>query len=397
MNLNLNLSLNLNRRFFLHRSRRATTPGRNRGLKPTATIAASLRDAGRRNALNLPKALRVVLLLLALPLSFSPPACASPSATPSPAPAQVISVTDSRATAAFEPRLERVRAMVQKGLLRLTHKSTIIQAWRTLLSTNDIVGIKVYSRPGPNSGTRPAVVAAVVEELLSAGLPATNILVWDKDITDLKLAGFVDLAKRYGVRVAGSLQAGYDSATFYESPILGNLVWGDLEFEKGGSEVGRKSFFSKLVTHGMTKIVNVTPLLNHNSAGVSGNFYSLVTGSVDNFARFEGTPERLATAVPEIYNLPPLADRVVLNIVDALICQYEGAERSLLHYSATLNQLRFSRDPVALDVLSLQELERQRQATRAPEVKEDMELYNNAALLQLGVSDLKKVQVEELR
>ena len=84
---------------------------------------------------------------------------------------------------------------------------------------------------------------------------------------------------------------------------------------------------------------------------------------------------------------------MVLNIVDALICQYEGEERSLLHYSVMLNQLRFSADPVALDVLSLQELERQRQRARAPSAKPNLELYTNASLLELGVSDLKKIQV----
>jgi hypothetical protein len=136
-------------------------------------------------------------------------------------------------------------------------------------------------------------------------------------------------------------------------------------------------------------------LLNHNLAGVSGNLYSLASGSVDNFARFESDPGRLATAVPEIYALKELSDRVVLNIVDALICQYEGGERGLLHYSATLNELRFSRDPVALDVLSIQELEHQRRSSHAPEVKPTLELYNNAALLELGVSEPKAIHVDK--
>jgi hypothetical protein len=83
--------------------------------------------------------------------------------------------------------------------------------------------------------------------------------------------------------------------------------------------------------------------------------------------------------------------------VDALICQYEGEERSLLHYSAVLNQLRFSRDPVALDVLSLQELGRQRELAKAPTVKTNRALYDNAALLELGVDDEKRIQVEYLR
>src|SRR2546430_5226942 len=117
-------------------------------------------------------------------------------------------------------------------------------------------------------------------------------------------------------------------------------------------------------------------MLNHHTAGVCGNLFSLATGSVDNTARFESAYSRVATAVPEIYALPALSDHVVLNIVDALICQYEGEERSLLHYSNPLNELRFSRDPVALDVLSVHELEHQRQLANAPAVKPDVDIYS---------------------
>ena len=131
--------------------------------------------------------------------------------------------------------------------------------------------------------------------------------------------------------MAGSVQTGWDEKVFYnpDSPILGNLIWGDLEFGKKGDGVGRKSFVSKLVSRELTKIINVTPLLNHNEAGVSGNLYSLATGSVDNLIRFESSPGTLATAIPEIYSLAALSDHVVLNITDALICQYEGGERGL--------------------------------------------------------------------
>jgi uncharacterized protein (DUF362 family) len=286
--------------------------------------------------------------------------------------------------------------MVARGITTLTGKSSPSEAWLSLLSTQDTVGIKVFSEPGPNSGTRPAVVKAVIQELLAAGLPAKQIIVWDKHQTDLRLAGYFDLAQEFGVRVAGSAEAGYDEKTFYDTSLLGNLVWGDLEFGKKGEGIGRKSFVSKLVSTNMTKIINITPLMNHNEAGVFGNLFSLATGSVDNTARFESDHDRMATAVPEIYALPTLSDHVALNITDALICQYEGEERSLLHYSAILNELRFSRDPVALDVLSLEELNRQRELVKAPVVKFDPELYSNAALLELGVNDLKKIDITEL-
>jgi hypothetical protein len=88
---------------------------------------------------------------------------------------------------------------------------------------------------------------------------------------------------------------------------------------------------------------------------------------------------------------------VVLNIVDALVCQYEGGQRGLLHYSVVLDQLRFSRDPVALDMLSIKELDRQRRNARAPNVRPNLQLYRNASLLELGVSELSRMQIETLR
>jgi hypothetical protein len=241
------------------------------------------------------------------------------------------------------------------------------------------------------------VAAAVVQDMIDAGLPPKHIIVWDKSEADLRLAGFFDLADRYGIRVAGTARAGYDEKTFYETPLIGNLIATDLEFEKKGEGVGRKSFVSKLVTQELTKIINLTPMLNHNEAGVSGNLYGLAMGSVDNTLRFESEAARLNTAVPEIYALPALGDRVVLNIVDALICQYEGGEHGLLHYSTVLNELRFSRDPVALDVLSVRELDRLRRASKAPYLKPNLDLYNNAALLELGVSDSKNIQVDNVK
>jgi hypothetical protein len=311
--------------------------------------------------------------------------------------ARVFVVQDPEATDAFRPRLDHIRAMVARGITNVTGKTTVPAAWRSLVSTQDVVGIKVFSPPGPNSGTRPAVVAATVEGLLGAGVPAQHIIIWDKQTTDLRLAGYFELGEKYGVRVAGSAQGGFDPDAFYDSAFIGNLVWGDFEFGRKGPGVGRKSFMSKLVSREMTKIINITPLLNQNDAGVSGNLYSLALGSVDNVARFENDPERLATAVPEIYAMTNLSDHVVLNVVDALVCQYEGGDRGLLHYSAPLNELRFSKDPVALDVLSIAELDKQRKAAKAPGVKPDVDLYSNAALLELGVANLKHINLEILR
>ncbi len=313
--------------------------------------------------------------------------------------ARVVVVENPEAISDFQPDAGRVREMVERGITNLTRKAEISEAWRSLVSTQDVVGIKVFSAAGQICGTRPEVVAAVIHGLLDAGLPPSNIIIWDKHADDLRAAGFFTLAAQLGVREAGAAESGYDPTNFYQpdTAIIGNLIYGDLEFGKKGEGAGRKSFVSKLVSRKITKIISIAPLLNENEIGVSGQLYSLALGGVDNTFRFEDDGDRLATAVPEIYALPALGDRVALDITDALIGQYEGSSRGLLQYSFVLDQLWFSRDPVALDTLAIQELERERRASDAPEFKPNLELYANAALLQLGVNDTNKIRVEKIK
>jgi len=308
----------------------------------------------------------------------------------------VIIVHDADAVDAFRARADVVKLMVNCGITNLTSTAKVRDAWRSIVSSNDVVGLKVFSTPGPNSGTRPAVVAAVIEGLLTSGMPPKNIVIWDRQLADLKLAGFDDLVARYGVRLGGAVQSGYDSNAFYDTAFLGTPVWGDLEFGKTGAGIGRRSYVTKLLTHDVTKIINITPMLNHPVASVAGNLYSLAMGSVDNVGRFESDPDRLAAAVPEIYAMTNLSDRVALNITDALICQYEGGERGLLHYSAALSEIRMSRDPLALDSLSIAELEKLRKANDAPKEKINTDLYKNAALLELGIEDVKKIPLRRI-
>jgi len=312
--------------------------------------------------------------------------------------ARVLIVENPKATYQYQPNAAFVQTMVNRGITNFTGQVTVAGAWRSLVSTQDVVGIKVYSAAGPINGTRPAVVAAVIHGLLDAGLPPEHIIIWDKDADALRAAGFFKLAAQLGVRAAGSEEAGYDRTNFYlpDTPIIGQLVWGDFEFGEKGPDVGKRSFVSRLVSRQITKIISIAPLLNQNAAGECGHLYGLAMGSVDNTLRFEGDSGRLAVAVPEIYALPALGDRVALNITDALIGQYEGGSKGLLQYSTVLNQLWFSHDPVALDTLAIRELDRERQIIEAPGFKPNLQLYANAALLQLGVNDPDRIQVKKI-
>lgn len=307
---------------------------------------------------------------------------------------RVVAVGDPDAMKDYTVRPAAVRRMVDKGLRRWTGAVTVAEAWQSLVGTNEVIGIKVFAAPDGMAGTRLATVAALVEGLLEAGCPPANVIVWDRQMNDLQLRGFTDLTQRFGIRVEAAAAAGYDENVYYESPLIGQLIWGDREFGEKGDDIGKRSYVSRLVSREITRLITVSPALNHNRAGTAGHLYSLALGSVDNTIRFQSDAERLAVAVPEIFALPKLADRTVLHVTDALICQFAGESRGLLHYSAALNELRFSTDPVALDVLVLEDIQRLRGEAGMKPARQNRELYANATLLQLGTSDPAKILVE---
>src|SRR5690242_10770007 len=104
---------------------------------------------------------RTLLLLVAFVACILPaffPACAQPlpfsKTSPTPAASRVLVVEDGSATVAFEPRPDAVRNMVNRGMVNFTRQTNAASAWRTLVATQDIVGIKVFSAPGAQVGTR---------------------------------------------------------------------------------------------------------------------------------------------------------------------------------------------------------------------------------------------------
>lgn len=315
--------------------------------------------------------------------------------------AEVFVVQDPTATAAFVPNLTVVRRLVERGIITLADKADITNAWHALIRTNDVVGFKVTSAAGEVSGTRPSVVRALVETLLAAGHPAKQIVIWDKRTVDLRQAGWQTLAASLGVRCRSSEEAGWDPNPdrAYEKPVMGRLVAGDLEFDQRQDlNAGRRSYVTRLLTQELTVVIPVTPVLAHNLAGVNGQLVGLALGSIDNSLRFQSNPALLAEAVPEICALDDLLSRVVFGVSDALFCQYRGEESLRLYDTVVLNELRFSRDPLALDALAVDDIVRAHKASPYAVGKlYETDLYVNAELLELGVSDLKRIDVKKGR
>src|SRR5471032_730778 len=84
---------------------------------------------------------------------------------PTNAAARVVIVEDANAISNFQPDENVLQTMVNLAITNFTGKTTAADAWRSLVSAQDVVGIKVFSAAGELSGTRPIVVAAVIHGL----------------------------------------------------------------------------------------------------------------------------------------------------------------------------------------------------------------------------------------
>lgn len=308
----------------------------------------------------------------------------------------IVVVHDPGATHNLQPQPDRVNLMVERAMTELTGAATPEGAWRTLVNSNDVVAIKVFSAPDPSTGTQTTVATAVIRGLLSARVANSNIIIWDRSETDLRKAGYGKLADSMGVTLGGAVQAGYTEDDSYEFALVTGLRFGDLEFGKTGEGVGRRSFVTKLLGPRVTKIISIAPASNKHSTGVTGHLYSMTLGSVDNTWRFESNPTTLPWALPEIFAMRSIGDRVVLYITDALICQYEGEEATLLHYSKVANELYVGTDPVAMDLRAIRLLEKERESSHSLRIQPNLDMYRNAALLQLGVDDPDRIAVKRI-
>jgi len=306
-------------------------------------------------------------------------------ATASDAASRVIAVRDPQAN---------VRAMVAAGVKALAGTGDEAAAWRALISTNDVVGIKINTQAAPLFATHRAVVDAIVAGLRSGNVPAENIWIFDRDLRKMRDAGFAKPGALREVAVIGD--AGWDAETFYESKLVGRLIWGDLLFRPNDEQLSTRSHLPRLLTHTITKLINVPVLQSHDACGLCGCLHNLSLGMVDNTRRFEMHGQNGDPAIAEICALPAVRRKLVLNVVDALTAGYAGGPAFRPQYSWQPNTLYFGLDPVALDAFCLQLLEGKRKEAKVSPLAERAGHIATAARLGLGRNDLKQIEMVEV-
>ena len=132
------------------------------------------------------------------------------------------------------------------------------------------------------------------------------------------------------------------------------------------------------------------------AAGLAGCIYNMTLPNVDNWRRFTQFESLGAYAMAEIYADPVIRDKVVLNIMDALVAAYAGGPEPHPNYAVHEATLLASKDPVAIDALALRRLERLRAEAKLPAIGELAAHVPLAGQMGLGNVDPARIEVRNL-
>ena len=257
-----------------------------------------------------------------------------------------------------------VRNMLHRGLVNLTGKETNPLA--EFIRPDDVVGLKINCLGRPLLYTHKELINAMVGELKSIGVKENNIIVWDRFHHHMTSCSFVMNDTAEGVRYMATEQR--DPAVTHFDPEY--IYRSDSDEAGRRDDNGNKSRFSSLFTIACDKIINMAILKDHGLAGVTLCLKNIAYGICNNNARFHG-PEYIGEFIADVYALPEVREKIVLNIIDGLEgCYNNGPVPSYADDLFKPNKIWLGRDPVALDSIGLELIEAKRAEMGYPPVAE---------------------------
>jgi hypothetical protein len=334
---------------------------------------------------------------------------------PGPFPGLVIRVADKQSLKDDKLDAAVITGMLEKGITRLTGKN-MKESFGLFFNKNDVIGLKVNPVGAPLIHTHPEFVDAVIAWLAGNGVPRKNIIIWDRFDYMLKDAGFTP--ERFpGIGIEG-LQTmdengnnwrdqdgnhlsinNFDKEVFYFAKgVVGKNIRGyknDEFYLNQHVFNGEYSYFGKLITKKLTKIVNLAAYKNTGN-GISMATKNMGYGSICNTGRLHDP--LFFSVCTEVLAAPVIRDKLVLNITEGIRAQYEGGPDKNAQFIYPNHSLYFATDPFALDMVCHRELVAKRKAMgiQVNENPRFSEYLYYAEKLGLGVANPEKIKLVQI-
>lgn len=273
---------------------------------------------------------------------------------------------------------KRVLDLLDRAMAAYTNRDHPVEAWKRVVPPGVVVGLKVNGLGGRGISTHSVLVQAVAERLQQAGIPAGNIIIWDRNARDLEACGMTINTNVAKLRCFGSDVSGYESRE-----------------EMCGSARVR---FSNILTRECGFVISMPILKDHGMSGMTFSMKNMF-GVIDR--PFLLHAHCCNPGIADLNALPIVRNKVRFTIGDALTSVYEGGPDFRPQYLWRPNALVIGEDRVAVDSVALRMLERKRAAVGLPTLEADgrAPVYIATAAdanHRLGVNNLNRIHVVEI-
>jgi len=272
----------------------------------------------------------------------------------------------------------RVLSLLDRSMQALFNLDSPTEPWKRLIRPGNKVGLKVNALGGRGLSSNLQLVEAICERLQEAGIRASDIVIWDRDAEELERAGFRLATGGNRIQCFGTDRVGYEDEL---------VTYGDV-----GSRL------SKILTEHCDVLINVPVLKDHDGAGITAALKNMY-GVIHNPNKYH--PNGCNPYVADVNMLPEIRRKMRLTICDATTASYEGGPGFKPQYAWKNNALIVSQDPVALDYIGWQIIERKRaeKGLKTLEAEDRAPRYIATAAdaqHRLGTNDPKKIAVVEV-
>ena len=323
-------------------------------------------------------------------------------------PGRVAVVKNSRSVKENTIIGQEVHDMIARSMLELTGEKKLKKAWRKFVSPGDRIGLKINPVAGKSLTTSHEVVKAIIAQLEASGIDRSSLTIWDRREFELTDAGFTP--ENYpGIRIVGTEQMDKDGLYYgKDGKLYGEHMidrdwyyWADVEGEYDEYTMpymvngGKYSYFTKIVTQDLDKIINV-PILKNAGATVTLALKNLAYGSVSNTGRLHAKLWNETCA--QVCAFAPLRDKVVLNIVDGIKGCFNGGPGANPQFFCDYHTIITGTDPVAVDRIGYDIVLAKRiaEGLQKEGAATALEFMLQAEKLSLGIADRTIIDLREV-
>jgi hypothetical protein len=224
---------------------------------------------------------------------------------------RVVSVAADNMLVDLKYNPSAVHKAFSAGLQELTGERTLERAWSSLVSPEDVVGIKINGIGAPKISSSLESINETIAGLKAAGVKENNIIVWDRMDRDFRRTGLQINRGPTGIRVIGA-------STEWE----GVLPWVP-GYDRGvyvAFEDGTLEKFKELVGRGFTKDGSHREIFNSVSW-----LWTLIQQGNEKARKYEAEIQRLYTDYEDREGIKKIAEEVAGQFGDVRI---EDEEKS---------------------------------------------------------------------